>query len=371
MSYTETTSEGFFSRLGNSIVGIFVGFLIILASSYLLYWNEGNYVRTATGLTEGKGAVQEISPDKVDPAKNGKLVHVTGTSKANSLVKDDAFGVSVKALRLRRHVQFFEWVEKKESKKRKKLGGGEETVTTYTYEEKWVDEHSDSSQFKEKGHTNPTPPAIENKDFDAGDATLGAFKLAGPVMEELNRFEKLPLGNFRPSNPKFRAEEDVLFRGKYLATPHVGDVKIDYQVVKPGLLSLVAKQTGNGFDNYATHSKTNILLAEFGSHPAEQMFQHAEEANTVFTWALRLVGWVLMCIGFSMLVGPITIVADIIPILGDLVGVGTAFFGFTMGTSLSLVCIAVGWIFARPLVGGLMLAAAIATFVMLKKAGKR
>lgn len=372
MSYTETTSEGFFSRLGNSIGGIFVGIILVLLSSWLLYWNEGRYVKQAAGLSEGKGSVQEIQESKVDPAMEGKLVHLTGTTKAGSALEDAAFGVSAKAIRLRRHVQLFEWVEKKESKKRKKLGGGEETTTTYTYEKKWVGQHEDSSGYKEKGHDNPAPPDIDDKDFTSSDATIGAYKLGGPVLEDLNQFEKLPLANVKvPSDKKFKLTNDVLYQGKDPAAPNVGDVKVDFQVVNPGKISLVAKQAGDSFDNYTTRAGITVLLVEPGAHAASEMFKHAEESNSMLTWVLRFVGWLLMCIGFSMMAGPITIVADIIPFLGDLVGLGTALFGIAMGSSLALVCIAIGWIFARPLVGILMLAGAVGLFVMLKKAGKK
>lgn len=372
MSYTETTSEGFFSRLGNSIGGIFVGIILILASSALLYWNEGRYVREAAGLSAAKGLVKEIKEDKVDPAMEGALVHLTATTKAGSALNDEAFGVSAKAIRLRRQVQFFEWVENKESKKRKKLGGGEETVTTYTYEKKWVGRHEDSSTFKEKGRDNPAPPDVENKDFASTDSTIGAYKLQGPVLEDLDSFEKLPLANVKvPSDKKFKVTHDVLYLGKDPTTPAVGDVKVDFQVVNPGQISLVARQVGASFDKYTTKSDTTILLVEKGAHPAAEMLKHAEESNSMMTWVLRFVGWLLMCIGFSMLVGPINIVADIIPFFGDLVGLGTGLFGFAMGSSLALLCIAVGWIFARPLIGILMLAGAIGIFVMLKKAGKK
>jgi len=372
MSYTETTSEGFFSRLGNSIGGIFVGILLILASSALLYWNEGNYVRTAAGIAEGKGSVQEIKDDKVDASKEGKLIHVIGNTKAGSTLQDEAFGVSAKALRLRREVQFYEWVEKKESKKRKKLGGGEETVTTYTYEKNWVGEHQDSSDYKEKGHDNPKPPEFSSQDFNSSDSTLGAFKLQDAVMAKLTNYTKLPLANVSvPSDKKFKVTNDLLYQGKDPATPAVGDIKVDYQVVNPGQVSLVAKQVGDSFDTYTTKNGTTILYLDNGSHTAEEMFKEAADSNNLMTWVLRFVGWLLMCIGFSMLVGPINIVADIIPFFGDLVGLGTGLFGFAMGSSLALVCIAVGWIFARPLVGILMLAGAIGIFIMLKKAGKK
>ena len=372
MSYTETTSQGFFSRLSSAFGGIIVGIILILISSFLLYWNEGNYVRTAAGLAEGKRGVSEIKEDKVDPSMEGKLVHLIGTTKVSKPLSDEAFGVTAKAIRLRRSVHFYEWKENKESKMRKKLGGGEETVTTYTYEKTWVGEHQDSSNFKEKGHTNPSPPDIQDQDFAANDATIGVFKLQPPVLDAIKSFDKLPLKDVHlPSDKKMKVTNDVIYQGKDPANPSVGDVKVDFQVVNPGQLSLVAKQVGDSFDSYTTKADTKILIVQAGNHAAADMFANAEASNNTMTWVLRFVGWIMMCIGFSMLVGPINIVADIIPFVGDLVGLGTGLFGLMIGTSLALVCIAVGWIAARPVVGILMLAAAVGVFVMVYKMGKK
>jgi hypothetical protein len=100
------------------------------------------------------------------------------------------------------------------------------------------------------------------------------------------------------------------------------------------------------------------------------MFQTGARSNETFTWILRLVGWVLMCAGFAALFGPINVIADILPFIGDLVALGTGTFGCLIGTALTLVVIAVGWVFARPLVGILMLGGAIAVVVGALRVGK-
>ncbi|MBS2040113.1 TMEM43 family protein [bacterium] len=371
MTYVERSSEGFFSKLGNSIAGIFFGIILIVVSCALLYWNEGRYVRTAAGIAEGKGSVQEIKEDKVDPAMEGKLVHLTGNTKAGSALKDELFGVKAKAIRLSRQVQYYEWVEEKETKKRKKLGGGEETITTYTYDKKWVDSHQDSSGYKEKGHDNPAPPAdVSSTVINSTDSTIGAFKLQDPVLKEVDSYTALPLKDLSlPEDRDFELKDGVIYDGQNPSSPNVGDVKVQYQVVEPGQLSLVAKQVGNSFDTYVTKNGTSILYVRSGAHTAAEMFTQAESSNSTLVWILRVVGWVLMCIGFSMLLGPIAAVANIIPFLGDLVEMGTGLFGCATGTALTLICIAIGWIFARPLVGIAMLLAAFGFFFLLKKMG--
>ena len=371
MSYTETSSEGFFSRMGSAFGGIVFGFILICIGSVLLYWNEGRYVRTAQGLAEGKGSVVDIQDSKVDPAHEGALVHVTGTTRADKELQDDDFGVRASALRLRREVRLYQWRENKESKKRKKLGGGQETITTYTYEKTWSESPIDSSRFKESGHTNPPGPGIGGQVFEAQDARLGAFQLKPPVLTELTFFEPLPLQNVAlPSNRKsYRLEGNALYRGNP-SQPTVGDVKVEYQVVKPGVISVVAKQVGDGFESYTTKNNSSILLVTNGTKAAQDMFAGAEQSNSSMTWILRGAGWLAMCIGFSMLFGPIGVLADIIPFFGDLVGVGTALFGFLIGSALSLVVIAVGWIFARPVIGVLMLVGALGVVGFAFKTGR-
>jgi hypothetical protein len=50
---TEVTSQSIFGRIGNSIVGMLFGFVLLVGSIILLFWNEGRAVATAKSLREG------------------------------------------------------------------------------------------------------------------------------------------------------------------------------------------------------------------------------------------------------------------------------------------------------------------------------
>lgn len=41
MAYTETTTQSWGSRLGDSLKGIIVGIILFIVSFPLLFWNEG------------------------------------------------------------------------------------------------------------------------------------------------------------------------------------------------------------------------------------------------------------------------------------------------------------------------------------------
>ena len=59
-SYTEVTSTSWFSRLGDSFKGIGTGFLLIIAATALLWWNEGRTVRTGDAIVEAQLATEPM-----------------------------------------------------------------------------------------------------------------------------------------------------------------------------------------------------------------------------------------------------------------------------------------------------------------------
>ena len=57
--------------------------------------------------------------------------------------------------------------------------------------------------------------------------------------------------------------------------------------------------------------------------------------GAMMTWILRLVGFIVMWIGISMVFGPFTTFADVIPFVGDLLGMGVGFFSFILAAVIA------------------------------------
>ena len=158
-SFTETTSQSWFSRLGSAIAGVLIGIILFVASFPLLMWNEGRAIKTAQGLTEGAGIVRSVAADKVDAANDGRLVHVSGMLSTGGPVADPDFAIRVQGVRLVRHVEMYQWKEETQTETRTKLGGGEERTTTYKYVRDWSDKPVDSTgEIIESGD-----PALDGK----------------------------------------------------------------------------------------------------------------------------------------------------------------------------------------------------------------
>jgi hypothetical protein len=149
-------------------------------------------------------------------------------------------------------------------------------------------------------------------------------------------------------------------------TPQVGDMRITFKQTLPNqTVSLIAKQIGDTFESYRAKNGRSVSLLSIGTHSAESMYEDAQFANTVFTWILRAVGVFCVCISLALITAPLSVLASVIPFLGRLVGVGTGLFSLVFGIAWSLFIIALAWLFYRPLIGIIILAAAVGLIAML------
>ncbi|GBC63098.1 hypothetical protein DENIS_4087 [Desulfonema ishimotonii] len=299
-SYAEESEQSWGDRLGSAVKGVLIGGIIFLAGFPLLFWNEGRAVRQYKNLKEGAGSVISVSADKIDPANNGKLVHVTGLATANEVLTDGDrndtgpvvsispdradpvnngrqvhvtggattqakisepdFGFAVNAIMLERVVRMCQWREViGPATTEKKLGGKKVTTRKISYKKVWADERIDSEQFRGKQkarYANPASMTWPGKTFDPAPVTLGAFTLDERFVREISafrklKFKKLPAGLPDGLKGKIQLYDGGLFLGKDPRKPQIGDLRIEYRAVginaaqKPVPISLMAKQDGS------------------------------------------------------------------------------------------------------------------------------
>ena len=390
MAVTEVQTESYFSRLGNSFKGIGGGLLLFLIVFPLLFWNEGRAVKRAKALETGAGAVVSVQADKVDPANEGKLVHVTAKADTKDVLTDPLFKISSTAIRLERRVEMYQWKQNESSKTEKQLGGGTKKTTVYTYEKVWSDKPVNSAYFKEAGHENPGFP-FESEKLRANHVTLGDFLLNDSLVDRLGDSRKLPVPadyklpatlsgksdaayvhvSRKSSAPSQVSQEQPADNAgdAALTEPAIGDLRISWYAVVPHEVSIVARQTGKTFSAYPVGSESILLIAD-SVQSAEAMFQSAQSANSAMTWFLRIAGLVMMYVGLSCVLRPLSVLMDVIPFLGDLIGAGISLISFLIALPCTLVTIAVAWIYYRPLlgIGLLVVAAALIVFLFRKKA---
>jgi hypothetical protein len=382
----EVESTGWGGRIGKAIVGIPLGIILFLASFVVIFWNEGRAVHRAEALEEGKANFVEVTDvSKVNPENNGKLVHMTGEATTSETIKDPVFGVSATALKLTRNAEIYQWVERSESKKERK--GTQDVTTTYYYhDKKWVKEPVDSSKFH-PDDGDKADEVIKNvgtlpyKDdvVRAKDAHIGAYKLTEHQVDQMGAGDQLPVTTEMEATlpDKLKGKVKAGHDGDYYQPiarddttkktkddpsldPQIGDVRYSFMVVKPATVSLIYRQNGDTFEPYTAKSGSVLDLLVLGKKSAQEMFAAEEEANVTMTWILRLVGLVMMAAGIFLVLNPIAAFVDILPVFRQMASVVIGLFAILVALPLTLITIAIGWLFYRPLLGIGLIVVAVA-----------
>jgi hypothetical protein len=377
MSFTETTSTSWFGRIKKALTGLIVGLLFLVGSIVLLIWNEGRAIQTYRALAVGAANVLSVDGAQRDPVNDGKLIHISAPVTVDGVPRDEMFGISAdKAVGLAREVEMYQWVESSESKTEKKIGGGEDTTTTYSYQKEWRAGRVDSSRFKHPDdHANPDNMP-DSSTFVVDAAHVGAFSVPAGMVADIGQRTTVSLtdadaaeaASRLSANRPVKRDGQGLYVGQSSTSPEVGDLKISFERIDAREASFVGKQGGDALTAYVSKNGRDIFLSAAGDADAASMFRSAQSENTAITWILRLVGLVVMFIGFVLVFAIFGVLADIIPFVGSIVSFGTSLFAFVLTLLLGAVVIAIGWVAYRPLVAiGILAAAAVVAYLLVRR----
>lgn len=396
-TYTEVTSTGWFARIGNSLKGIGTGVVLIIAATALLWWNEGRAVRTGDAIAEARMVTEPLpDPDRVDSAADGKLVYARGRAVTRDDLTDPEFGITVNAIAMRRQVEYYQWVERSASETRTKPGGGEETVTTYTYAKEWAAAPVDSQRFRNAGgHENSVRLQTGDARWLAPHVTFGAYRLPEFLIRAIGGENALPLSlgdeqraalqkallapdASRAASPDPDPRDDgmihalgnTLYIGHHPGAPAIGDVRVRYFATPAADVSLIASVSGDTFVPFRASNGTSFSRLAMGARDMDAMFDDASDGNALMAWLLRIAGLLLCTAGFRGLLAPLRVLADVIPPLGVIVGAGTGLVAGLLGAAWSLVIIALAWLRFRPVTALCLLGAALALVILLYIRGR-
>ena len=431
MAYTETTTTGYGTRVGNSFKSIGTGFILFCAATALLWWNEGRAVKTAKMLEEaGSAWVEMPNPAKIDQSLDGELVCGTALATTEDSLIDKDFGIGAKAIAIKRHVEYYQWVEHAESKSEDKLGGKEVTTTTYTYSQQWVSSPVQSSQFKDAAHQNKNTvlATVEDAEQYAENVTFGAYKLPESLIHSISSKEAMELAiaddllkqldknaqtayerfygvqnkNQQPTqqptqqpaipdsvralmsdsakavadslqavndsinkamaNAQNKKDYDyihvagnVLYYGRVPGSPQVGDVRVTFEMIVPAKVTVMAVADGDSFKPFKAKNGKRFETLVMGKKSGDEIIESAQDANSMWTWILRIVGIMLVISALKMIFGFLSMILKVVPFLASIMGFGIGIICTVIGVAWSLIVIAIAWIFYRPVLGIILL----------------
>ena len=371
MAYQVKTTTSYGSRLSNSLKGVVTGFIMFIAGTVLLFWNEGNFVKTKKSIQEAEKVVVRVDDvSNVDPALNGKLIHATAFANTEDVLTDDEFGVSERAISISRKVEYYQYVEHSKSEKKDKIGGGEETITTYTYEQQWVSKPVNSAEFANPEYqlSNKVLRVVDPMTVYATNVSFGGYRLPAFLISSISG--SVPAAaNVEPTGT-MHVNNNVVYFGETTSTPQIGDVRVTLTKIMPADVSIIAKVTGSTFEKYIAKNGKDFSKLNMGTVSAENMFSEAHSANSMFTWILRIIGILLVVLGLKSMFSILPTLFKVLPFLGNIVGAGVGLVSVIGGGAWSLVIIALAWLFYRPLIGIPLLAIAVAGIWYLGKKAK-
>ncbi|XP_068568125.1 transmembrane protein 43 [Cebidichthys violaceus] len=366
------SNPGFLERLGETAGGTVVGVGLFFLSIYLLFTNEGRALQTASSLNEGLSQVVSLEPfSSLDLQNNNRLVHLSSQLRTSQPLHDPNYRVAVQAVKLKRQVEMYQWVEYRESKDYQE-DGETKSETTYTYNTEWKSELVNSRNFdKEIGHQNPSAMSVESVTVVAPEVGVGPFSLSKGLVEQINDFQTLSLRDFSSFNlaPFLSVDDDYFYHTQNPRRPEVGDVRVRFSFAglsgetsplgRPQTVSIVAMQKGDQLMPFKTKSGDTLEILYPEQLSAEEVFEKELQYNSKKMWGLRAAGWALMFLSIQLTMRIIYTLVDWVPVLRELVSVGLKIFALSVSCSLSLLTIGVGWLFYRPLVAAALGALAL------------
>lgn len=425
MAFTETTTTGYGTRVGNSFKSIGTGFILLCAATALLWWNEGRAVKTAKMLEEAGSAFVEMpNPAKKDAALDGELVCGTAMATTEDSLSDGQFGIGAKAIALKRKVEYYQWIEHTSETKEDKLGGKEVTTTTYTYSKEWVSSPVESGQFKDPAYQklNTVLTTYENQEQWAENVAFGAYKLNESLIHSIRSSEAMTLAinedllaqldksaktayerfygvKQQPTQPtqptqnvvlsdsakavadSLQAVNDsinkamanaenkkdleyvhqagnVLYFGRVPGSPEVGDVRVTFEKIVPAKVTVMAVVDGDTFKPFKAKNGKRFETLVMGKKTGDEIIEDAQDANSMWTWVLRILGIFLVVTALKMIFGFLSMILKVVPFLSSIMGFGIGIICWVIGVAWSLIIIAIAWIFYRPILGIILLAIA-------------
>ncbi len=307
MAVTETSRTGFMGNLGKSIMAIPIGILLFLASFVVLFMNEGR-----TDWSKVGSEAVEISA--TDASASGEFVSVTGPLGTTETIGDPQFLNAGSYVVLEREPEMFAWIEDSETETRNRTGGSTTRTTTYTYRTGWTGSPQNSSNFREGGHENP-PMNVQAEEFTVNRASVGSFTfdVSAPILPGAT---DLAIDQSMLASGLVNATLQggyIYLNGANPAAPVVGDIRVSFDALVPGGTVTAFGKAANGSLESA-ETKEGAWFRILNGDRATSLATLKTEYK-VMGWMFRLIGFLMMWFGMSMVFAPLHAIAGILPFL--------------------------------------------------------
>ena len=144
---------------------------------------------------------------------------------------------------------------------------------------------------------------------------------------------------------------NVLYFGRVPGSPEVGDVRVTFEKVVPAKVTVMAVVEGDTFKPYKAKNGKRFQTLVMGKKTGDEIIEAEKEANNMWTWALRIIGIMMVVGGLKGIFGFIETILKVVPFVAGIFGWGVGIVCTVVGVVWSLIVIALAWLFYRPILG--------------------
>ncbi len=325
-------------NLRGSIGGVFVGILFVLIGFFLIYGSV-KWIKNNSSVVE-QLQLQSAS----DVSSNAGMAKINGEPQ---LLDEDFAFVYTKCfdefcfadeqseetinnlLYYSVTYERYEQYEKKETKKEVKDTGSEEITEEY-----------EVTEIKEGWKQKGTKHAFA--DFQLGDIEVNSEEAKRMLDTDSRTIENIVL-------PGDIGNEDYIVEGhEEEASDKVGQTRMMLKTITPKQELIVIGEVSNG----EIDSGEPFIITNYSESKLVDSLKTEEKSGRLM---IRIGAWVMLTLGFMLIIGPILALANFIPVVGGAAR-GLAFF---LSAVLALVIVVMGvlivkfwWLFLLILLGG-------------------
>lgn len=344
--------------------GFLAGLAIFCAAAVMLFWNESRTVKVRGALIEFAASADDRAVDSLSPDADGKAAHFSGKADASGDATDPLFEISADALKLRRRVEMYQWVEK--SRTEKDSSGDERRV--YRYELTWEDSPQNSANYNRSGYDNPPFP-FRGESFYAASPSLGAYQLRSEQIDDIGG-SSLDVPAELPSKVRsqgFRADGNRYVTGNS-ASPQLGDVRVEFRATAKQPISVIGTSKGDQIVPFVAGNGVEVYRLDAGVSSREAMVAAEHSGNETLKWGLRGGGWAAMVLGMSMALSSLVAFFSRIPLIGPMVERTAVGVGFILGSIGAIAVITVAWFVVRPVLSiAVLVLTAVAAYFAFRR----
>ncbi|KAK3855859.1 hypothetical protein Pcinc_037765 [Petrolisthes cinctipes] len=207
----------------------------------------------------------------------------------------------------------------------------------------------------------------------ADSVSVGVYRLSPHIIANTFTHYTPFSGDEQPDDADIKLHGGMYYHCDDIYGPQIGDVRVQFYFAgRDGdLVSIIGQQIGDTIHPHTTTNGRQLLLIQPGKRTIDEMFDAERTQNSLYSWTLRLVGWLAMFLGLCCLSNIVHSLVCCCDLLRDAGGLLWGSASLTLSVCVALVIVGGAWATYRPGLALVMLALAALPFIKAASMGSK